>query len=314
MYLLYCCLMQADEVISAAGEKLLEVGLTEQEAAAALGKHSPAIATWLATYMPHAPMAYHQQQELHAASSSTTPLGGPLDTGPNGMVPNGSCSLHACISCVADIEENIWAPKFGLKGQLDASLGVQLTECEPVRRDRGWGSGGGGGGGGGSGSGSGRGGNGAAGSGGPQVFRGWGSGGGGGAKGAGGWGGQGAAGQPLGSVDTNRGGFGCDGGAPGWPGPGPKGWMSSGGGGGSGSGGGFGGAGAASAAVQQAGGQGLTVARQQQVLAPFEFKTGKDYFTHRWSWDERAWCTLSSATLCCNQNANAHVPCGPMFG
>ena len=41
-------------------------------------------------------------------------------------------TLHAggatsvCVSEVVDIEENIWAPRFGLKGQIDATLRVTL--------------------------------------------------------------------------------------------------------------------------------------------------------------------------------------------
>lgn len=34
----------------------------------------------------------------------------------------------ACVTDVADIEENIWSPLYGLKGQIDASLMVQLTD------------------------------------------------------------------------------------------------------------------------------------------------------------------------------------------
>ena len=31
-----------------------------------------------------------------------------------------------CVQQVSDIEENIWAPKFGLKGMIDASLHIGL--------------------------------------------------------------------------------------------------------------------------------------------------------------------------------------------
>ena len=46
--------------------------------------------------------------------------GGEVDLGA-GLGPAG-----ACISEVADIEEMVWAPRYGLKGMVDASVGLRL--------------------------------------------------------------------------------------------------------------------------------------------------------------------------------------------
>ena len=34
---------------------------------------------------------------------------------------------------IVDIEENIWAPRYGLKGQLDGTLRVQVTSRDPLQ-------------------------------------------------------------------------------------------------------------------------------------------------------------------------------------
>jgi len=285
----------AEEVISAAGEKLLEVGLSEAVAAEALARQMPAITAWVTAYMPANPLSYQQvqqQQQLQlqqgcgrgdagaggdgsaAAAAAAAPLGGPLDAGSS----MGAATARACITSVADIEENIWAPKFGLKGQLDASLVIQLSEVEPARsaagRSMSWPQarqGGGGSGSGGIGVMSGSGGGGGSFSGGagaaPGVFRGWGS------SSGGGRGGSGQGGQhPLAPLDTNQPGFGQAAGS----GDGRVAGKALSGGGGSG-----GGANTLPPAAAEAAAQGLVITRQQQLLVPFEFKTGKDYFTHR---------------------------------
>ncbi len=40
--------------------------------------------------------------------------------------------LQAAITEVSDIEESVWAPKYGLKGQIDASLRVRLTKAPDI--------------------------------------------------------------------------------------------------------------------------------------------------------------------------------------
>jgi hypothetical protein len=277
---------RAREVVAAAGEKLLEVGLCEAAAAEALARQVPAISEWVAAYMPAPPGAYRATQHVAAAgpgggggdgdgdgmlavAAADAPLGGAVDAGAagGGARPSGA-GLRGCVTAVADIEENIWAPKYGLKGQLDASLVVQLSECEPARSYgrslsgpagvRGWGSAGFGGADGGAPAG---------------AFRGWGHSTSTNSRGAAS---GGASGHPLAALGPGPG-----------PGPGRCGSTSCGGGGGGGGGpwggteGGGGGGGAASVAAAQASAQGLAITAQRQVLAPFEFKTGKDYFTHR---------------------------------
>jgi hypothetical protein len=243
-------------VVAAAGEKLLEVGLSEAAALEALSQQAPAVMAWLAAYMPAATESYQQTQmqggggtagphaRAHGAACGM-PLGAPVDAGSSmGM---GVGSMRACITSVADIEENIWSPKFGLKGQLDASLVVQLTECEPARvgRSSSWPQarhGGAGSGGGGAGSGGAGGFSGGANNGGVS-FKGWGH--------SASLGGGGRPEQPLAPLDLNA----AAGAGPAAARGGPS--------------------------ASEAAAHGLVITRQQQLLAPFEFKTGKDYFTHR---------------------------------
>eukprot|EP00798_Chlamydomonas_sp_ICE-L_P015376 gene15376-21461_t len=55
--------------------------------------------------------------------------GGKLDMGPNSK--HGPTTVRVCE--VVDIEENIWAPLFGLKGQIDATLRVELSTPKPTQ-------------------------------------------------------------------------------------------------------------------------------------------------------------------------------------
>ena len=66
----------------------------------------PSMHSWLATFM--------RQQPMQAAVVGD----GWGQWGPNHRA--------MCVQRVSDIEENIWAPKFGLKGMIDASLHIGL--------------------------------------------------------------------------------------------------------------------------------------------------------------------------------------------
>ena len=245
---------EAAAIVADNGERLLEVGLSEAAAGDALGRQAPAVARWLAGYVPAAPVAYRAGGGGGGGGSAgadgcdddydgggcggacagagapppDAPLGAPLDRGPNGGAGGAAAAAFGCVVGVADIEENIWAPKYGLKGQLDATLLLQLTECERAPGAMMGRSGGGGSGGGGSGVAAGSGsGVAAGGSGGGGVFKGWG-------KSGGGASGSGMAAPPV-----------------------------------------------SAAAARDAAARGLVAARQSRALAPFEFKTGKAFFTHR---------------------------------
>ncbi len=55
-----------------------------------------------------------------------------VEVGPGVGVGRGKVR-PMCVRQVADIEENVWAPKYGLKGMIDASLAVgfqpQVGHC-----------------------------------------------------------------------------------------------------------------------------------------------------------------------------------------
>ncbi len=55
-----------------------------------------------------------------------------VEVGPGEGVGGGKVQ-PMCVRQVADIEENVWAPRFGLKGMIDASLAVgfqpQVKHC-----------------------------------------------------------------------------------------------------------------------------------------------------------------------------------------
>ena len=149
--------VQVSQVLSAAGVALQEVGLTEVTAAAAMTQHIDNICNWFSTYMqpscdapsaaglPSGLQGANRQQQVQQqqrpgrgssgpgafhgsrvenGSDGSVRYGGIVQTGPGGG-SNGSCTCVR-VEGVADIEENIWAPKFGLKGQLDASLLIRL--------------------------------------------------------------------------------------------------------------------------------------------------------------------------------------------
>lgn len=56
----------------------------------------------------------------------------PEDAGELGCSKIGDPALQLCIPAVRDIEESIWAPKYGLKGIIDAS--VQTRLAKPVTK------------------------------------------------------------------------------------------------------------------------------------------------------------------------------------
>lgn len=71
---------------------------------------------------------HHLLQPKQQQQNEPTAKGGLVETG-----PNTKGKMTACIEDIVDIEENIWAPKYGLKGQLDASLLVRLHTADHTR-------------------------------------------------------------------------------------------------------------------------------------------------------------------------------------
>jgi len=107
-------LAEARAIAAAAGDRLFEAGMDEAGAMEAMGRHVDALAAWLAKYV--------------APSRRQLPGGGPPDVHAPGQAGRGAAAAAgAVIARVVDIEENIWAPRYGLKGQLDATLAVQLS-------------------------------------------------------------------------------------------------------------------------------------------------------------------------------------------
>ncbi|GFH13469.1 uncharacterized protein HaLaN_09362, partial [Haematococcus lacustris] len=97
------CVTQAHEIVAASASKLFEVGVSADVAVRALTDKVTALLAWLAKYVGAG----------HA---------GPRDLvmGPNHQGP----ATQVLVEEVVDIEESIWAPQYGLKGQLDATLRV----------------------------------------------------------------------------------------------------------------------------------------------------------------------------------------------
>ncbi|GFH13611.1 RUN domain-containing protein, partial [Haematococcus lacustris] len=95
------CVTQAHEIVAASASKLFEVGVSADVAVKALTDKVTALLAWLAKYVGAG----------HA---------GPRDLvmGPNHQGP----ATQVLVEEVVDIEESIWAPQYGLKGQLDATL------------------------------------------------------------------------------------------------------------------------------------------------------------------------------------------------
>ncbi|KAK9824153.1 hypothetical protein WJX72_008129 [[Myrmecia] bisecta] len=92
---------RAQNIVSDSTDKLLEVGLSEAQALACLTAAIPTITAWIRTFLLPEQGQSRPRSDLH-------------------------------ISEVVDIEETIWAPKYGLKGMIDASLQVDVTPgCAP---------------------------------------------------------------------------------------------------------------------------------------------------------------------------------------
>eukprot|EP00803_Ostreobium_quekettii_P011157 evm.model.scf_33.7 EVM.evm.TU.scf_33.7 scf_33:139269-152615(+) len=87
--------------------ELFEVGLDEQMSFEALTRHIPSILGWLQTYVGSWPKA----------CAMAKPANGPTQEGTKII------SIHN----VEDTEESIWAPAYGLKGQIDATLRIRVS-------------------------------------------------------------------------------------------------------------------------------------------------------------------------------------------
>lgn len=115
---------QARTILSASTDKLQEAHLTEGEVLGRLAQQLDALVAFCAAYVaPHVP------------GSGGAPQGARLDMGPGGgqqAAGPAFCRVHE----VVDIEESIWAPKYGLKGQLDATLRVTVATQDPLHNQR----------------------------------------------------------------------------------------------------------------------------------------------------------------------------------
>ncbi|KAL6757709.1 P-loop containing nucleoside triphosphate hydrolase protein [Haematococcus lacustris] len=105
--------LHAHEIVAASASKLFEVGVSADVAVKALTDKVTALLAWLAKYVGAG----------HA---------GPRDLvmGPNHQGP----ATQVLVEEVVDIEESIWAPQYGLKGQLDATLRVSCSSMGPPQR------------------------------------------------------------------------------------------------------------------------------------------------------------------------------------
>ncbi|GIL70908.1 hypothetical protein Vretifemale_1573, partial [Volvox reticuliferus] len=99
-------------ILASNTDKILESNQDEASVLAYIMQQLDAIISWCTSYVTPNPAA---------------PLGGRIEGG------SGDASTFCRVLEVLDIEESIWAPKYGLKGQLDASLRVKLSIGEPLR-------------------------------------------------------------------------------------------------------------------------------------------------------------------------------------
>ncbi|KAF5825637.1 hypothetical protein DUNSADRAFT_7911, partial [Dunaliella salina] len=90
---------------------LVEVGLDETSASDALLARVDAVLAWVAQYMGPGALAGQAPDSMR------------------GNKPGPDPPPRMAITDVVDIEEMVWAPRYGLKGQIDATLGVVLSDA-----------------------------------------------------------------------------------------------------------------------------------------------------------------------------------------
>ncbi|GLI58557.1 hypothetical protein VaNZ11_000304 [Volvox africanus] len=103
---------EARSILATNTDKMLESQQDEASVLAYIMQQLDAIISWCNSYITPNPSA---------------PLGGRIEVG------SGGTPTFCRVAEVLDIEESIWAPKYGLKGQLDASLRVKLSTGEPLQ-------------------------------------------------------------------------------------------------------------------------------------------------------------------------------------
>lgn len=101
----------ASKIVGENTESLLDAGMTAEEALEYLTAAIPPVLRWMTRYLRDAPAP---GSLLSAGYDSTSQL---------------ECRRAMSVSGVVDIEEAVWAPKYGIKGMIDAT--VQLTLMTP---------------------------------------------------------------------------------------------------------------------------------------------------------------------------------------
>jgi CRISPR/Cas system-associated exonuclease Cas4 (RecB family) len=92
-------------------ESLYAIGVSEVEALKRISEYSSSVVDWVSKYLhPH-------PQPGKGDIDFKRPVSNLLSEG------ESSC---LCVSNVVDIEENIWAPRYGLKGKIDATVEVKI--------------------------------------------------------------------------------------------------------------------------------------------------------------------------------------------
>ncbi|KXZ52798.1 hypothetical protein GPECTOR_8g185 [Gonium pectorale] len=109
-------LAQARSILSSSTAQLLETQQDEASVMSYLSQQLDAVLAWCRTYV---------------TPGHDAPLGGRIETAGNGDAPT-----FCRVAEILDIEESIWAPKYGLKGMLDASLRVTLSVKDPLHNQR----------------------------------------------------------------------------------------------------------------------------------------------------------------------------------
>jgi hypothetical protein len=105
--------------VAAAASQLYAVGLDEQITSSRMQEQLLSLLQLLQRYVVPAP-----------SGQLPDPSAALVDLGPGGM-RSGSTALY--VHDVVDIEENVWAPQYGLKGQIDATMRVSMHSMQQAQ-------------------------------------------------------------------------------------------------------------------------------------------------------------------------------------
>jgi len=93
-------------------QDLYAAGMTEESARAEVLKELPHLQEWAKRFLL-----------LQPQKNGEIKNGGPINVGPH--------HYQLAVNKVLDIEENVWSPKFGIKGKIDVSIQGEAIPFDP---------------------------------------------------------------------------------------------------------------------------------------------------------------------------------------